>query len=119
MPALLAWIGASLIETRVYSIDIFLIQLLLRKTQSFSEALIMHDLALSQKAYHVVYVGVVAEAQYVVVRLTRLLLCCYRTNTTRSKSPVYLYRNVAGSRYASPDVYVVDKNLDRFAREAV
>ena len=48
-----------------------------QNTHSFAEALEMHNLALTQKFYCVVYVRVVGEGQDVVIHCSCLLLCYY------------------------------------------
>lgn len=70
-----------LIEGRVDEVEIFLVHLLLGQAQALAEALEMHDLPGPQELDDIVDVRVVGQAQDVVIRYARLLLCCNCENT--------------------------------------
>ena len=50
-------------------------RLLRKASHSFAEALVMDDFALAEEFYNVVYVGVITEAQNIVIGDACLLLC--------------------------------------------
>ena len=50
--------------------------MLLRDAQGIAEALIVHDLALTQIAQGIEDVGIVTQTDQIVVGDARLLLCC-------------------------------------------
>ena len=78
------WDGSFLsgIDGGIHEIDVLLVELFAQQLNSLAEALEMYDLALAQEADHVVHVRIVAQPQDVVIRYTRLLLCCNCENTT-------------------------------------
>ena len=49
--------------------------MLLCYADAVAEALIMHDLALAEEFYRVADVGIVGEAQNIIIGRARLLLC--------------------------------------------
>ena len=59
----------------VISVIVFLIELLLGAPEGFAEALKMHDLALTEEADDVIDVGIVREAEDIIIGDARLLLC--------------------------------------------
>ncbi len=56
-------------------VKVFGIQIVLRNTQGIGEALVMNNLSFPQKFDGIPYVGVVGEAENVVVGGASLLLC--------------------------------------------
>ena len=64
------------VERGVEGVEVARIKVILRDAQGIGEALIVHDLALTQIAQRVQHVGVIAQTEQVVVGYTRLLLCC-------------------------------------------
>lgn len=66
----------SLIKTRVISVEVLVVEVILNDTECIAEALEVDDLALAQEADRVGDVVIVAEAQDIVVGFSRLLLCC-------------------------------------------
>lgn len=69
-------------ERRIHIVDVVLVELFRHETQRLTEALEMDDLALAQEADDIIDVRVVGQAQNVVIRYARLLLCCNCENTT-------------------------------------
>lgn len=51
--------GAFLIKSRIYSIEVFRIELFNRISQPFTEALIVDDLPLTQKFYDIINIGII------------------------------------------------------------
>ena len=43
----------------------------------------MHDFALAEEFNDVVYVGIIAKPENIIVGDSRLLLCCYRSRATK------------------------------------
>ena len=68
-------ITSSLIKRRVARVEVLGVEMLLRDTNAVAEALIVHDLTLSEEFYRVADVGIVCEAQNVVISRASLLLC--------------------------------------------
>jgi len=54
--------------------------------EEFAEPLKMHNLPLPQELYNLVYIGVVGQAQNVVVGGAGFLLCCNNVKTTKRSS---------------------------------
>ena len=63
------------IKRRVDCVEVLAVEVILSDSQGVSKALIVHDFALAQIAQRVTHVGVVAQADEVVVGHARLLLC--------------------------------------------
>ena len=70
------------VKGRVHEVDILLAQTVLRQTQAFAEPLEVHDLPGTEEADDIVYIGIVAEAENVVVGDAGFLLCRDRVRTT-------------------------------------
>ena len=66
---------AALVKRGVDRVKVLAIKLFLRNAQSIAKALIVHDLTLTQVAQRITHVGVIAQANEVVVGRTRLLFC--------------------------------------------
>ena len=67
--------GTLFVKGRVASVEIFGVEMVLRYADTLAETLIMDDLALSQELDRIAYVGVVGEAENVVIGRASLLLC--------------------------------------------
>ena len=59
--------------------------MILGDSQAIAEALIMDDFALAKEFYRVAHVGVVAQAENVVIGRASLLLCYYHVFATKSR----------------------------------
>ena len=89
---------------------------LLRKaSQGFSEALEVDYLALAEELYGVVDVGVVGEAQDVVVGDAGLLLWCNHIRTNFSEIPMNFYGNIPCSGDSLADRYIINQRFHDFA----
>ena len=64
----------ALIELRVPAVKVLCIHIILCDTERLAEALVMHDLALAQEFDGVAHVGIIGQAQDVVIGHARLLL---------------------------------------------
>ena len=62
------------VKLGVEGVEILFVEPVGENSKILAEALIMHDLAFSEEAYSVLYVGIVTEPQNVVVGRPRLLL---------------------------------------------
>lgn len=63
------------IKARVERVVVLAVELVGQQPQIFAEALIMHDLSRSEESDWIDHVGIVAEAQDVVICRARLLFC--------------------------------------------
>ena len=72
-----------LVKRGVEGIKVFAVEVLLRDAEGIGEALIVHDLAFAQIFDGVAHVGIVAQAQNVVVGHARLLFCYYHVFATK------------------------------------
>ena len=63
------------IKGRIEKIDILLVHLILRDLQTLTEALEVDDLTFSQETDDVVYIGIVAETQDIVIGDAGFLFC--------------------------------------------
>ena len=70
------------VEARIHIVDVFLVQTVLYKAETLTEALEMHDLARPQELDDVAHVRIVRKTQDVVIRHASLLLCCNFVRTT-------------------------------------
>ena len=66
---------APLIERGIADVEVLGVQVILGDAQSIPEPLVMHDLPLAEELDGLSYVGIVAEAEDVVVGDAGLLLC--------------------------------------------
>ena len=69
-------------ERGVHIIDVFLVKTLAQQFNCFSKTLEMDDLAFPQEADGIVHIRVVGNAEDIVIRHARLLLCCNCENAT-------------------------------------
>ncbi len=76
------FLSSLLVEARVYVVDIFLVQAVLGKPQSFAETLEVHDLTRTQELDGIADVRIIGKAENIVVGHARLLLCCDDIKTT-------------------------------------
>ena len=65
------------IKLRVKGIEVFAVQLLLSNAQHFTEALEVDDFPLPQEFDDIPHVRIVCQAQNVVIRCSRFLVCAY------------------------------------------
>ncbi len=65
----------GLVKRRIDGVKVFGIQMILRNAKSIAEALVVNDFPLSEEFDGIPNVGVVTQAQNVVIGGTRLLLC--------------------------------------------
>ena len=72
-----------LVKRRVAGVEILAVEMILSNSYSVAETLIVNYLSLAEEFYRVAHVGIVCEAQNVIVSCTRLLLCCYRSRATK------------------------------------
>lgn len=72
MPVRLCFSSFS-VERRVESVKVLAVEVVLDEFERFTETLKMHDFAFTQKSYRVADVGVVDEANQVVIGCARLL----------------------------------------------
>ena len=70
-------ITAVFIKRRIVGVKILAVEVVLSDSQGIAEALIMHDLPLAKELNGVAYVGIVRQAQNVVVGGACFLLCYY------------------------------------------
>ena len=82
VPFCYAVIPLPLIEARIISVKVLVIEVILNDTQRVTEALEVHDLAFAQELDGIGNVGIVAESKDVVIGLARLLLCCNGKSAT-------------------------------------
>ena len=73
---------AALVKRGIDRVEILAVELFLSDSQGIAKALIVHDLALTQVAQRITHVGIVAQADEIVVGRTRLLLCYYHVFAT-------------------------------------
>ena len=66
----------SFVKRRVEGIEVLFVEFILCDAQAFAEALVVDDLALAEELDGLANVGVVDQAQDVVVGRACLLLCC-------------------------------------------
>lgn len=73
------------VERRVERVEVAAVQSVLQYAQTFAESLVMNKLSFAQEFDRVAHVGIVREAENVIVGQTRFLLCrevfrqvCYR-----------------------------------------
>ena len=76
------------VERRVERVEVAAVQSVLQYAQTFAESLVMNKLSFAQEFDRVAHVGIVREAENVIVGQTRFLLC--RESSVRSAivSPV-------------------------------
>lgn len=70
------------VERRVERVEVAAVQSVLQYAQTFAESLVMNKLAFAQEFDRVAHVGIVREAENVIVGQTRFLLCCNHIRTT-------------------------------------
>ena len=74
--------GGSAVERRVHIVHVLLVHPRLGQLDGLPETLEMDDLAFPQEADGVVHIRVVGNAEDIVIRHARLLLCCNCENAT-------------------------------------
>ncbi len=76
----------------------------------------MHDLPLPQELDGIPHIGVVTEAEDVVVGHAGLLLCCNCISTTFLEIPMNFYGNITRTGNPFPDGYMINQRFHDFAR---
>jgi len=71
---------------RVHMIDIFFVQALTQLFHRLAEALEMHDLTSTQEFDYIVHIGIIGQAQDIIVGRASFLLCCNCVRTTGPKN---------------------------------
>lgn len=74
-----------LVKAGIKCIEILGVEPVGGKSQTFTEALIMHYLTLAQELDGILYIRIIAKTQDVVICRTRLLLCCDCVKATFQK----------------------------------
>lgn len=69
--------GRLFVKSGVEGVEIFGVQLILHRAERFTEALEVDNFALPQKFDRVAHVGIVDQAQQIVIGSARLLFCCH------------------------------------------
>lgn len=78
------------INRGVHAVHIALIEPFPQKLDGFAKSLEVHDLPLPQELDHIVHIRIVTEPKNVVIRDSRLLLCCNCVRITALKNPVFM-----------------------------
>ena len=68
-------LAAALVKGRVAGVEVLRVEVILRDPYAVAKSLIMHYLALTKEFYRIANVGIVGQAQNVIVGRARLLLC--------------------------------------------
>ena len=75
--------AVHLIEGGIIGVKVLAVHLVLRDAQGIGEALVMHKLPLAQKLDRLAHVGIICQAQDIVVGRACLLLCYYHVFATK------------------------------------
>ena len=108
-------VGKSLVKGGIEGVEILGVQMILGDAEGIGKPLIMHDLPLSEELDGLSYVGVIAEAQNVVVGDSCLLLWCNHIRTNFSEIPMNFYGNIPCSGDSLADRYVINQRFHDFA----
>ncbi len=73
---------ALFVKGGIHEVDILITQSVLCETQAFAESLEVYNLPGTEETDGVIYVGIIAEAENVVVGDACFLLCCDLVRTT-------------------------------------
>lgn len=109
----------ALVEGGIDSVDVFLIQSVLCHVERIAEALIMDDLPFTEEAERIEYIGIVNEAEQIIVGDASLLLCCNEKCTTFSEIPVNFDGNIACSGDPLPHGYVINEVYNNFSSQVL
>ena len=71
------WSPGTFVKLRVVSVVVFAVQMVLHMAQGFTEPLIVHHFPLAQEFDDIPHVRIVCQAQNVVIRCSRFLVCAY------------------------------------------
>ena len=84
---------AALVKRGVDRVKVLAVELFLSDAESIAKALIVYDLTLAQVAQRITHIGVVAQANEVVVGRTRLLFCYCRVYARKrnNNTPLLLF----------------------------
>lgn len=103
------------VKCRVVSKEVCFVKPLLCADKEFSESLVVNDLPCTQEADHVVDVGVIRNAQDVVVGRACLHFWCNHIRTNFSEIPMNFYGNIPCSGDSFADRYVINQRFHDFA----
>lgn len=103
------------VEGRIPAVEVFLVHFVLGDAESITEALVVDDFPLPQEADGVAHVGIVDQAQQIVVCDTRFLLWCNHIRTNFSEIPMNFYGNIPCSGDSLADRYVINQRFHDFA----
>ena len=104
----------ALIECRIDGIDVFLIHGIFCHVQGITETLIVHDLPLSEEFQRIAHVGIVNQAEQIVISDSRLLLCCTCASANFLEIPVNLDGHVPCALDALADFDIIDQFCHEF-----
>ena len=108
-------LAARTVKGGVASVEILGIQVVLGDAEGIGKPLVMHDLTLPQELDGVTDVGIVAEAENVIVGHAGLLLWCNHIRTNFSEIPMNFYGNIPCSGDSLADRYVINQRFHDFA----
>lgn len=72
------------VKAWIESIEVFLVELIGNNSERFTEALIVSDFSLAQEFDNITNIGIVNQAQNVVIGYTRFLLCSVHLRVTKN-----------------------------------
>ena len=104
-----------LVERGIISVKVLVIEVILNDAQRIAEALEVVDLSLAEELDGVADVGIVDEAEDVIVGDARLLLWCNHIRTNFSEIPMNFYGNIPCSGDSLADRYVINQRFHDFA----
>lgn len=79
-------IESSSIESGIHIINVLLVQFFPQNLERLSKALEVNNLTLPKEFNHIIYVGIITQAQNVIVSGSCFLLCCNCVKTTALKT---------------------------------
>ena len=107
--------SAIAIKRGIACVEILAVQMVLGDTESVAEALVMDDLPLAEEFDGLADVGIVTEAEDVVVGHAGLLLWCNHIRTNFSEIPMNFYGNIPCSGDSLADRYIINQRFHDFA----
>ena len=110
-----SFVRSRSVKRRVIGVVVLRVYLVLHDTQGVAEALEVVDLALAEVFDGVADVGVVDEAQDIVVGDARLLFWCNHIRTNFSEIPMNFYGNIPCSGDSLADRYIINQRFHDFA----
>ena len=73
----------SFVKRRIKGVEIFAVEVLLRDAEGVAEALVVHNLTLTQILDGIAHIGIIAQTQNIIVGYTSFLLCYYHVFATK------------------------------------